>query len=122
MIKLKHVMVAPLLAMFALMAPVGCSMEAGGAEAQGSDEASSDTESTEESSLGSNESSAAAVTYKWRRSYVDSCGEWYCGDCGCEPTKRCKEAVPLNKNCSKPGDVCAKVSNNKMNITYYECR
>ncbi|MET0595540.1 MAG: hypothetical protein ABW133_22765 [Polyangiaceae bacterium] len=119
MIKLKHVMFAPLLAMFAVMAPVGCSMETGDATEQGSDDTTS-TESTEESNIGTSES-AAVVTPKWKMTNADTCGEW-CGDCGCEPTKRCKDAVPTNKPCSKRGDVCAKVAGNKVNIVYYTCK
>ena len=118
MIKLKHVLVAPLLTMFALMTPA-CSMETGSAGEQASDEAT-ETESTKESNLDTS-ASAATVTLRWRLWNADSCGSW-CGDCSCEPTKRCKDAVPVNKPCSKRGDQCAKVAGNKVNITYYECR
>jgi hypothetical protein len=119
-IKIKHVMTLAMLGMFALTVPAGCAMEAGAeGEAQSTDDSASPSESTDEST-----DNLAAVTYHWRLSGGDSCRD-LCEStpkCGCEPTKRCRAAVPNGQVCTTWGDVCAKVSGNGVSISYFTCK
>jgi hypothetical protein len=120
MIKIKHLMAVPMLAMLALTIPAGCAMSADGQSEQGNDKTAPESEATEESSLGADEqNNALAATYKWRLLLSETC-ESYCGNCSCVPFPRCSPSNPTGIACSSRRAEC--YTRTATGVRIYSCQ
>jgi hypothetical protein len=102
MLKIKHVLAVPLLALLSVVVSAGCAMDAG-SSIESVTEPAAEQESTDESSA------ELAAGGKWRIYDSERCEEMCQGSpfgCGCVNIPRCTTRTPQGRVCPTLGKFC----------------